>query len=107
VDKNQLLFTYATTSAARTQTIMVSNQGGGSLPFTASVSLDSGQSANWLSLSTTAGVAAPSTPFALTPISTPGNLPPGTYTGRVSITGARPGPVRPWYRSSVIPHPTS
>jgi uncharacterized protein (TIGR03437 family) len=91
IDKNQLSFTYATASAARTQTITVSNQGGGSLPFTASVSLDSGQSANWLTVVPASGTATPSAPVALAVGADAGNLPPGTYTGQVTITGAPAG----------------
>jgi trimeric autotransporter adhesin len=85
VDHTHLSFTYSTTSAARTQTITVSNAGGGPLPFTASVSLNSGQGANWLTVTPSSAIATPATPAVLSVQGDPSQLPPGTYTGQIAL----------------------
>jgi hypothetical protein len=85
VDRNHLSFTYASTSAARTQTITVSNNGGGPLPFTVSIAPNAGPPASWLSVTPMAGAATPALPTVLTVAADPSNLPPGTYAASILI----------------------
>ena len=91
VDQTHMSFTCATTSAARSQTLIVSNAGGGSLNFTTSIALNSGVSANWLSAAPQSGTATPGNPVALAVRADPSNLPPGTYTGSLTIQGGSAG----------------
>jgi uncharacterized protein (TIGR03437 family) len=84
-DHTHLSFTYSNTSAARTQTVTVSNTGGGRLPFTVTSTENSGQSVSWLGVTPTGGTATPSAPAVLTVGADPSQLPPGTYTGTVTI----------------------
>ena len=91
VDRDHLSFTYARTSTTRGQNLTVSNRGGGPLPFTTSVLLDSGREANWLRVTPATGTATPSAPAALTIQADPMQLPAGTYTGRIVITGSVAG----------------
>jgi sugar lactone lactonase YvrE len=91
VDQSQLSFNYATTSTARSQTVIVSNSGGGPLNFTTSVSLQSGVSANWLSVSPQSGTATPGNPVSVAMTADPAMLPAGTYTGSVTIDGGSAG----------------
>jgi trimeric autotransporter adhesin len=91
VDQSHMSFTYATTSSARNQTLIVSNSGGGSLNFTTSIALFSGQSANWLSVTPQSGTATPGNPVALAVRADPSILPPGTYTGSVTIQAGGQG----------------
>ena len=91
VDRDRLSFTYATTSAARSQSVTVTNQGGGPLAFTTSVTMESGQTTRWLSVTPQSGTATPSNPVILSIGADPGGLPPGTYTGRVTVAGTTPG----------------
>ena len=90
VDRDHLSFSYAKTSAARSQMITVSNQGGGPLAFTTAVGVDSGQAANWLTATPPSGTATPSNPVVLNVRADPNSLPPGTYTGHVTIAGTTP-----------------
>jgi uncharacterized protein (TIGR03437 family) len=93
VDQNHMSFTYATTSTARNQTLIVSNSGGGALNFTTSISLNSGVSATWLSVTPQGGIATPGNPLALAVRADPSSLPPGTYTGSLTIQGGSAGSV--------------
>lgn len=93
VDQTHLSFTYATTSAPRGAVVVVSNSGGSALNFTASVSLNSGQSANWLSVAPLSGTATPGNPVSLSVSADPTMLPAGTYTGSVTIQGGSTGAV--------------
>jgi uncharacterized protein (TIGR03437 family) len=92
VDHTHLSFTYSNTSAVRTQTITVSNAGGGQLFFNAAVTLNSGQSANWLTVTPSSGAATPATPDVLTVQADPTQLPPGVYTGQVAFSSAAGSP---------------
>jgi uncharacterized protein (TIGR03437 family) len=88
IDHTHLSFTYSNTSVARTQTITVSNAGGGQLPFSASVALNSGQLADWLTVTPSSGMATPAAPAVLTVRADPTRLPPGAYTGQIALTSA-------------------
>ncbi len=92
-DQSHMSFTYATTSAARSQTLIVSNAGGGALNFTTSIALFSGQSAHWLSVSPPSGTVAPASPVALAVRADPSLLPAGTYTGSLTISAQGIHPV--------------
>ena len=61
------------------------------LVFTTSVALDSGRAANWLSVTPPSDAATPSSPVVLNVPADPSSLPPGTYTGHVTIAGTTPG----------------
>ena len=65
----------------------MSNSGGGSLNFTTSTSLNSGVSANWLSVTPQSGTATPGNPVALAVKADPSSTGPGTYTGNLTIQG--------------------
>ena len=88
VDHTHVSFTYSNSSAARAQTITVSNTGSGLLPFIASVTLNSGQPANWLTVTPSSATATPSTPAVLTVQADPTQLSPGTYTGQIVLASA-------------------
>jgi hypothetical protein len=88
VDQTHLSFTYSSTSAARTQSITVSNTGSGPLPFSVATAENPSQSVNWRIVTPTSGTATPSTPAVVSVQADPSQLPPGTYTGMVTITSA-------------------
>jgi uncharacterized protein (TIGR03437 family) len=90
-DRDHLSFTYSETSTARSQNVTLSNPGGGAVPFTTSITLGSGQSAKWLSVSPTGGTVTPSSPVVLNVQASANGLSPGTYTGQVTIAGTTPG----------------
>lgn len=69
--------------AAQTASITNVNSGTASIAFTVATAENSGTLVNWLS---TGGVTSASTPYTLSVSVAPGNLPPATYTGTVTIT---------------------
>ncbi|MGI8770894.1 MAG: BACON domain-containing protein [Acidobacteriaceae bacterium] len=73
---NQLTFASSPGGAASSQTVAVSNSGGGTLPFTTQTNQ------SWLSASPSTGVA----PATLTVTADPTGLAAGTYTGNVNVT---------------------
>jgi uncharacterized protein (TIGR03437 family) len=77
-------FTYTEQSVARSETLVISNDGSGELVFSADVQPDPG--ANWLSLTPDAGTATPATPAQLTLVADPAGLPTGTYTAAIRIS---------------------
>jgi trimeric autotransporter adhesin len=86
VDKTNLSFTMPQGVTARTASLLISNQGGQVLNYTAAASTRSG--GNWLAVSSTSGQASPGSPSTLSVQANPGTLAPGTYTGQVSIQPA-------------------
>jgi hypothetical protein len=84
VDKQSLSFPFPQGGQARSQTIVVSNLGGGTLTFTAASRTTSGGS--WLSVVPGSGQVPASTPASLAVTANPAGLGPGTYTGSVTIT---------------------
>ena len=76
-------------SAPVTAQLTISNQGGGSLSFTATPSTAAGGS--WLSVSSTSGTATPSAPTSLTVTVTPGTLGVGTYSGSIVVASSTTG----------------
>ncbi len=93
LDQSHMSFNYATTSTARSQTLVVSNTGGGSLTFTTSIVLNSGVSANWLSVAPTSGTATPGNPVSLAVTADPSRLGPGTYMASLAVNGGAAGSV--------------
>jgi uncharacterized protein (TIGR03437 family) len=85
-DKQSVSFAATQGAAPLTQQLQVLNTGGGSFPFTATVTNSSGGS--WLSVSTVSGTASATSPAAIVISATPGSLSPGTYNGAVAIAGA-------------------
>ncbi len=84
IDKTSLSFPFPQQGSARSQSVTVSNSGGGTLPFTAAATTNSGGS--WLSVSPTGAQALPGTPAALTVTANPAGLSAGTYGGQVTVT---------------------
>ena len=81
--------TYSLTEGARAaiETVLVANQGGGSLDFNVSAATTSGGS--WLSVFPLSGTATAVTPVPLTVESDPRGLAAGTYRGEKSCSRAR------------------
>jgi trimeric autotransporter adhesin len=84
VSTQNIGFTATQGASATTQALQILNNGGGSLPFTVTISAGGG---SWLSLSAQSGTATPATPASLTVTATPGSLSPGTYNGAIAVTG--------------------
>jgi uncharacterized protein (TIGR03437 family) len=84
VDKASLSFPFPQQGSARSQTVTVSNSGGGTLQFAATATANSG--GNWLSVSPASGQALPGNPVMVTVTANPTGLAPGTYSGQVTIT---------------------
>ncbi|HTW66367.1 MAG TPA: hypothetical protein VME17_17210 [Bryobacteraceae bacterium] len=84
LDKASLSFPYPQNGSARSQTVTVSNTGGGSLPFSAAATTSGG--GQWLSVSPAAGQALPGSPVALTITANPSGLAAGAYSGQVTVT---------------------
>ncbi len=83
VDKQSLSFPYPQQGTARSQTIMVSNTGGGTLQFTATATTSAG--GNWLAVFPASGQVLPGSPIPLTVTANPSGLSPGAYAGQVTV----------------------
>ena len=83
IDQPNLSFTYPNRAPARSETLKVSNAGGGVLAFTVSASTQ--KSGSWLAVAPASGTVSPGAPVALTVTANPSNLATGTYTGSISI----------------------
>ncbi len=88
-----LTFTLTQGSAAATQTLTVSNDGGGSLNFSVVAATASGGA--WLSASPSSGTASATAAATVAITANPGNLAPGTYSGAVALTSATTGQTIP------------
>ncbi len=86
-----LTFSLVQGAPPTSQSLSVSNQGGGSLNFSASASTDTGGS--WLSVSPGSGSATPVQPTTINVQADPTGLTPGTYTGTVTVTAGVAGVV--------------
>jgi hypothetical protein len=84
-----LSFSYTQASTARTGRIVVSNLGGGSLAFQAVAATTS--NGMWLTLSPQSGSATAAAPVSLVETADPQGLPPGTYTGSVTVSSSDTG----------------
>jgi uncharacterized protein (TIGR03437 family) len=83
VDQPGLSFTYPAGAPVRSETLKVSNAGGGTLAFTVSTATVTG--GLWLSVSPISGNVSPATPVVLSVTANPANLAVGTYTGSVTV----------------------
>jgi uncharacterized protein (TIGR03437 family) len=88
MDRQHLSFTYSAASQARTQTITLSNVGGGELTYQTAVTLASGQTAKWLSVTPPSGTATPANPAVLNVQADPTRLQPGLYSGQIAISSS-------------------
>ena len=84
LDRQSLSFTFPQAGAARSDSIVLSNMGGGSLSFVATAATTTGGS--WLSVQPGTGHAGPNSPATITITSDPSKLPPQTYRGSVVLT---------------------
>jgi uncharacterized protein (TIGR03437 family) len=66
--------------------LTLTNQGSGSLSFTAQAAAVTG--GNWISVSPAGGAVTSTSPVSLTVTANPGTLAPGTYTSVISVTTA-------------------
>jgi len=66
--------------------LTASNQGGGSIAFTARASVGTPQGGNWLQVSPMSGTVTPTSSASLMVTATPGTLPAGTYSGTIVVT---------------------
>ncbi len=83
IDTTSLSFPFPQQGIARSQTINVSNNGGGTLSFTSAATTSSG--GNWLSVSPSNASALPGSPVPLVATANPAGLSPGAYSGQVTI----------------------
>jgi uncharacterized protein (TIGR03437 family) len=81
-----LSFGFTSGSAQASQQFQVTNQGGGSISFTATAS-----GGNWLQVSPASGTASSASPASLTVTATPGSLAAGTYSGSIVVSSATTG----------------
>ena len=89
VSNQSLAISVTQGSPGSTTQLNVTNQGGGSIPFTASASTTTG--GNWLQVSPASATATPNAPALVTITATPGNLAPGVYQGTVTMSSAATG----------------
>ena len=83
VEPDNLSFSFTEGAPAITKTILVSNQGGGSLDFNVSATTASGGA--WLSVSPSGGTATSLVPASLTVAADPRGLGASAYRGRIVI----------------------
>jgi uncharacterized protein (TIGR03437 family) len=86
-DPDRLGFSFVTGAALATRQIQISNQGGGSLDFTAAAAVTA-SAASWLSVAPAAGTATSTAPALLTVTADSAKLAPGVYTGVIAITSS-------------------
>jgi uncharacterized protein (TIGR03437 family) len=87
VSNPNLSFSLPQASGATTAQLTVSNQGAGSIRYTAAAS----SSGNWLQVSPMSGSVTASGPASLTITAIPGNLAPGTYSGTITMASPDTG----------------
>jgi uncharacterized protein (TIGR03437 family) len=86
VGNGPLSFSLNPGSSPATAQLAVSNQGGGTLSFTATVVTGA-----WLQVSPPSGTATAANPTLLTVTAMPGSLTAGTYSGSINVTSATTG----------------
>ena len=89
VGTGPLYFALAVGNAPASSQLTVSNQGGGSLSFSASAVTATGGA--WLQVSPGSGSATAGAPASLTVTATPAGLPVGTYSGSITIASGTTG----------------
>jgi uncharacterized protein (TIGR03437 family) len=91
-DGGRILFSFTQGDGPTAQAVQIRNAGGGSVNYNATTSTVSG--GNWLSVGSSSGQVASTSPASLLVRADPGALSPGTYTGAVTIeSDAGTGPV--------------
>ena len=85
IDKASLSFPFPLHGSALTQTISVSNTGGGALQLAATVATTTG--GPWLFASPSLALVLPGKPAAVTVTANPSGLSAGVYSGQVTVTG--------------------
>ncbi|HEV3196479.1 MAG TPA: hypothetical protein VGZ73_01200, partial [Bryobacteraceae bacterium] len=88
LNTKSLAFAFTAGNGPASQQLSVSNAGA-SVSFTASEATVSGGS--WLQVSPSTGTASAASPGTLTVTASPGSLPPGTYSGTVTIASSATG----------------
>jgi len=78
-----LSFAFTAGGSQESQQFGITNQGSGTISFTASASTSTGGS--WLSVSPASGATSNASPASLTVTAAPGSLGPGTYSGALTI----------------------
>jgi hypothetical protein len=92
VDAKSISFTYPRGTPARVERFVVSNKGGGELPFTVVSETDSG--GEWLRATPTSATTRPADPVTIEVKADPEKLEVGTYTGRLRVeANAKGAPV--------------
>ncbi len=89
LDRQSVSFTLPQNAVRRAATVQVSNAGGQTLTFAASVATESG--GQWLAVSPASGAATPGKPSSLNITANPAGLAPGTYTGTVTVAAGAAG----------------
>ena len=89
VDAEAFSFTYSRNAAARSESVLVLNQGGGELPFAVTTGTDSG--GDWLIVQPGSRRATPGNPVTVEVQADPDGLPAGTYTGRIRVEAEAEG----------------
>jgi uncharacterized protein (TIGR03437 family) len=83
IDQRSLSFPFSKDANPRSQSLRLSNSGGGTLTFTSRVQTNNGGA--WLSVSPASGQLSPSSPVTVSVTADARGLPPGTYTSAVII----------------------
>ncbi len=91
LNQQSLSFSLTQGASPATSQLTLTNQGSGSLTFTASALSSTGGS--WIQISPASGTVTATSPVSLTVTANPGNLAAGTYTGSISIASASSGQV--------------
>jgi uncharacterized protein (TIGR03437 family) len=86
LEPRNFTFSFAKSTPAQSQSLTISNSGGGTLNFSATANLVTPSGASPLTLSQTTGKATPGSPAILTLTADPTSLGPGTFTGTVSVS---------------------
>lgn len=89
VDRDSMSFNFPLGSSPRSETFPVSNQGSGSLEFTAAAATDSG--GDWLTVPPNRGTTTAAASASVHVTASPGELPASTYTGRILLASPSTG----------------
>jgi uncharacterized protein (TIGR03437 family) len=84
-----LNFSYTQASTAQTSRIVVSNLGGGAMVF--QVATTAASNGRWLTASPLSGTATSAAPVSVIVTADPQGLPPGTYTGTLTVSSPTTG----------------
>jgi uncharacterized protein (TIGR03437 family) len=88
VDRESFSLSFARATPAQSQKLTVSNTGGGRLDFNAAAAVTTPSGGTWLTVTPASGTAAAAAPAIVTVAANPAGLPPGTYTGIVTVSAS-------------------